>query len=115
MQLPCTPVVTHMATTYPEMEFYLKGRGAIGDYLLGIFKEYEKDHYAWSKVLWDMTAVAWLINGDWAPSNLIHSPIVTDQHTFSFDDSRHLIRAAYFIRRDGIFGDFFHKIEDATK
>jgi len=114
MQLPCTPVVTHMATTYPEMKFYLEGRGAIGDYLLEIFKAYEKDDYAWSKVLWDMTAVAWLINGDWTPSDLIHSPIVTDQHTFSFDDSRHLIRAAYHIRRDAIFGDFFHKIEDAA-
>jgi inosine-uridine nucleoside N-ribohydrolase len=115
MQLPCTPVVTHLATTLPEMDFYLKGRGAIGDYLLEIFKEYEKDHYAWSKVLWDMTAVAWLINGDWTPSHLIHSPIATDQYTFSFDDSRHFIRAAYHIRRDAIFGDFFHKIEDAAR
>jgi inosine-uridine nucleoside N-ribohydrolase len=115
MQLPCTPVVTHLATTLPEMEAYLKGRGAIGDYLLQIFEEYEKDQYAWSKVLWDMTAVAWLINGDWTPSNLIHSPIVTDQYTFSFDGSRHLIRAAYHIRRDPIFGDFFHKIEDAAR
>ena len=114
VQLPCTPVVTHMATTYPEMKYYLEGRGAIGDYLLEIFKAYEKDHYAWSKVLWDMTAVAWVINGNWAPSDLIHSPIVTDQHTFSFDDSRHFIRAAYHIRRDAIFGDFFHKIENAA-
>jgi purine nucleosidase len=115
MQLPCTPVVTHLATTLPEMEFYLRGRGAIGDYLLEIFRDYEKGQFAWSKVLWDMTAVAWLINGDWTPSHLIHSPIVTDQHTFSFDDSRHLIRAAYHIRRDAIFGDFFHKIEDAAR
>ena len=110
VQLPCAPVVTHFATTVPEMETYLKGRGAIGDYLLEIFKEYHKDHYAWSKVLWDMTAVAWLVNADWTPSNLIHSPIVTDQHTFSVDDSRHLIRAAYFINRDAIFGDFFQKM-----
>jgi hypothetical protein len=115
MQLPCTPVVTHLATTLPEMEFYLKGRGAIGDYLLEIFRGYRKDHYAWSKVLWDMTAVAWLIDGDWTPSHLIHSPIVTDQYTFSFDGSRHFIRAAYHIRRDSIFADFFRKIEDAAR
>lgn len=113
VQMPCVPVVTHLATTLPEMETYLKGRGAIGDYLLEIFREYQKDQYAWSKVLWDMTAVAWLINADWTPTNLIHSPIVTDQHTFSQDDSRHLIRAAYFIKRDAIFGDFFRKIEEA--
>ena len=115
MQLPCTPVVTHLATTYPEMKYYLEGRGAIGDYLLEIFREYERGRIAWSKVLWDMTAVAWLINGDWTPSDLIHSPIVTDQHTFSFNDSRHFIRAAYHIRRDAIFGDFFRKIEEAAR
>ncbi len=115
VQMPCVPVVTHLATTVPEMETYLKGRGAIGDYLLEIFKDYQKDHYAWSKVLWDMTAVAWLVNADWTPTNLIHSPIVTDQHTFSQDDSRHFIRAAYFINRDAIFGDFFRKIEAAAK
>jgi inosine-uridine nucleoside N-ribohydrolase len=115
VQLPCTPVVTHFATTVPEMETYLKGRGAIGDYLLQIFKDYREDHYAWSKVLWDMTALAWLINADWTPSHLIHSPIVTDQYTFSFDDSRHLVRAVYYIRRDPIFRDFFQKIEAAAR
>ncbi len=115
VQMPCVPVVTHLATTLPEMETYLKGRGAIGDYLLEIFREYQKDQYAWSKVLWDMTAVAWLVNADWTPTNLIHSPIVTDQHTFSVDNSRHMIRAAYFINRDAIFGDFFRKIEEAGK
>jgi len=77
VQLPCTPVVTHFATTVPEMERYVGGRGPIGDYLLTIFKDYHKDHFAWSKVLWDMTAVAWLVNDQWLSSDLVHSPIVT--------------------------------------
>ncbi len=81
VQLPCTPIVTHFATTAPEMERYVGGRGAIGDYLLTIFKDYNHDHFAWSKVLWDMTAVAWVINPRWLPSDLVHSPIVTDNYT----------------------------------
>jgi len=111
VQLPCTPVVTHFATTVPEMERYVGGQGAIGDYLLQIFKDYHKDHFAWSKVLWDMTAVAWVINQRWLPSNLVHSPIVTDNYTFSFDQSRHLIRCVYFVQRDPIFRDFFTKLQ----
>jgi inosine-uridine nucleoside N-ribohydrolase len=111
VQLPCTPVVTHFATTVPEMERYVGGRGAIGDYLLRIFKEYKKDHFAWSKVLWDMTAIAWLINDKWLPSDLVHSPIVTDNCTFSFDQSRHLIRTVNFVQRDPIFRDFFTKLD----
>jgi purine nucleosidase len=115
VQLPCTPIVTHFTTTVPEMERYVAGRGAIGDYLLKIFKEYRKDHFAWSKVLWDMTAVAWLINDRWLPSDLVHSPIVTDNYTFSFDRSRHLIRAVNFVQRDPIFRDFFTKLEKQSK
>jgi inosine-uridine nucleoside N-ribohydrolase len=115
VQLPCTPVVTHFTTTVPEMERYVGGRGAIGDYLLTIFKDYRKDHFAWSKVLWDMTAVAWLINNRWLPSDLVHSPIVTDNCTFSFDQSRHLIRAVNFVHRDPIYRDFFTKLDKRAK
>lgn len=111
VQLACTPVVTHFATTVPEMERYVGGRGPIGDYLLKIFKDYRKDHFGWSKVLWDMTAVAWIIDDKWLPSNVVHSPIVTDNYTFSFDDSRHLIRTVKFVNRDPIFRDFFTKLQ----
>lgn len=111
VQLPCTPIVTHFTTTVPEMERYVGGRGAIGDYLLEIFKGYRKDHFGWSKVLWDMTAVAWVINPRWLPSELVHSPIVTDNYTFSIDRSRHLIRVVSFVQRDPIFRDFFTKLE----
>lgn len=111
VQLPCTPVVTHFATTVPEMERYVGGRGPIGDYLLEIFKAYKQDHYAWSKVLWDMTAVAWVVNPRWLPSDLVHSPIVTDNYTLSIDHSRHLMRYVYHVQRDPIFRDFFTKLE----
>ena len=111
VQLPCTPIVTHFTTTVPEMERYVAGRGAIGDYLLEIFKQYRQDHFGWSKVLWDMTAVAWVIDARHLPSDLVHSPIVTDNYTFSFDQSRHLIRVVHFVHRDPIFRDFFTKLD----
>ncbi len=115
VQLPCTPAVTHLTTTVPEMERYVAGRGPIGDYLLKIFKDYRKDHFGWSKVLWDMTAIAWLIDARWLPSDLVHSPIVTDNYTYSFDRSRHLIRVVNFVQRDPIFRDFFTKLEKQSK
>jgi len=110
VQLPCTPVVTHFLTTVPEMERYLSGKGPTAEYLLEIFRDYHADHFAWSKVLWDMTAVAWVINPSWLPSNLVHTPIVTDQYTFSSDASRHFMRSVYFLKRDPIFRDFFEKV-----
>jgi len=114
VHVPCCGVTTHLHTTMPEIERHVDGKGAIGDYLAQIFREHSGDHFAWSKVLWDMAAVAWIINDQWVPTNIVHSPIVTDQVTWSFDQSRHLIRSASFVHRDPIFRDFFAKLEVAN-
>jgi purine nucleosidase len=111
VHIPCRGVTTHLLTTVPEMERYVQGRGAIGDYLVEIFKAYHDDHYAWSKVIWDIAAISYLIDDSWVPTDLVHSPILTDGLTWSFDASRHLIRSATFVHRDPIFRDLFTKLE----
>jgi purine nucleosidase len=111
VHVPCRGVTTHLLTTVPEIERYVEGRGAIGDYLAQIFKAYVADHYAWSKVLWDIATIAYLIDDRWVPTEIVHSPILTDQLTWSFDNSRHLIRSANFVHRDQIFRDLFTKLE----
>ena len=63
-----------------------------------------------SSVIWDISTIAWLLNSDWVPSNLVHSPLLTDQVTWSVDQSRHLVRVANFVHRDPIFRDMFNKI-----
>jgi purine nucleosidase len=111
VRIPCLGVASHLLTTRPEIECYVQGRGGIGNYLAEIFEAYHVDHYARSKVIWDVAAIAYLINADWVPTDLVHSPIVTDQVTWSFDPSRHLIRCARSVDRDAIFGDLFAKLE----
>jgi len=108
--LPCRPVVSHLLTTIPELTYYLKGKTQISDYLLNIVTEYGKGREAYSKVIWDVSAVAWLINPQWVQTNLVHSPIMTDQVTFSVDQSRHFIRMASSLNRDKIFADLFKKL-----
>jgi purine nucleosidase len=111
VRIPCLGVASHLLTTLPEIERYVQGRGAIGDYLARIYTGYHTDQYARSKVMWDIAAIAYLLNPDWVPTDLVHSPIVTDQATWSFDPSRHLIRCAGYVDRDAIFKDLFTKLE----
>jgi inosine-uridine nucleoside N-ribohydrolase len=112
VQYPCMGVVSSFYTTVPEMEHNLKGQNEIADYLLKIFKDYHKDHFAWSKVLWDMTAVSYLVNRDWTPSQLVHAPRVNESDTYSFNNNQHFIRMVYQIQRDPIFRDFFRKVQN---
>ncbi len=108
--MPCQPVVSHFHTTIPELTYYLKGKNELSDYLYNIVVEYSGGRDAWSKVLWDVTGVAWLVNPSWLPTNLVHSPILTDQVTYSVDQSRHFIRIATSLNRDAIFRDLFQKM-----
>lgn len=116
IQLPTQPVTSHLLTTVPEVEANLKGQGAIGDYLVQIFKAYnDKDSFAWSKVIWDISAIAYVVNPTWFTTEIRSSPILTDQVTYSFDNSRHLYRVATHLNRDKIFGDMFRKIQQHAK
>jgi inosine-uridine nucleoside N-ribohydrolase len=111
VHVPCLNVTDHLATTQAEMERFVKGRGAIGDYLYQIYAGYYADHFARSKPLWDVGPVAWLVNPDWVDTVLVHSPILTTEQTWSHDPHRHLIREARYVQRDDIFGDLFRKLE----
>lgn len=112
VMLPCATVASHLLATVPELEAYVAGRGAIGDFLVETFKGYSDDHFGWSKEIWDLAPIAWLLNSEWTPSVLEHSPILTDQVTWSIDRSRHLMRIATGVRRNPIFTDLFRKIAE---
>jgi inosine-uridine nucleoside N-ribohydrolase len=127
--IPCQGVTTHLRSTVSEIEQYVEGKGAIGDFLAETFKGYSDDHFAWSKEIWDVVAIAYLLNADWLPSHIVSSPIISQQTagdvvnhkptdwlkhqlTWSFDHSRHQIRCAYYVQRDPIFRDLFTKLDD---
>ncbi len=111
--IPCGGVTTHLQTTIVELERYLSGKNALCDYLVGIVKDYAGNPYAWSKVIWDVATIAYLINPDWVPTHLVHSPILTDNITWSVNAERHLIRYAHYLHRDPIFRDLFRRLSGA--
>jgi inosine-uridine nucleoside N-ribohydrolase len=110
VHLPCQNVVSHLTTTKAEIDTYVRGQGPIGDYLADIFSAYTDDHFGWSKEIWDIAAIAYLLHNNWVHTTLVHSPILTDQLTWSVDSSRHFIRSAFYIDRDAIFRDLFTKL-----
>ena len=113
--MPCAGVVDHLITTLPEINTYVRGKGEIGDFLAMRYEGCAENHFAYSRVIWDLSTVAWLCCPDGVNTELQHSPILTDQVTWSQDASRHLIRVASFINRDLVFGDLFRRLEQYSK
>lgn len=126
--IPCYGVTSHLRTTLAEIEKYVKGCGAIGEYLARTYKRFTTDHFARSKELWDDVTIGYLIDPAWVPSTLVPSPVIAQREpvdalrdaqtvqkqrllTWSFDHTRHLIRCAYYAERDPILRDLFVKLE----
>jgi purine nucleosidase len=110
--MPCKPVVSHFHTTLPELKHHLGGKNKLADYLVNIVDDYSGGREVYSKVIWDVVAVAWLVNPRWVPTHLVHSPVLTTQLTYSTDRSRHFIRMAASLNRDAIFSDLFRKLAE---
>ena len=112
VMVPCKGVTSHLISTVPEIEKYIESQGAIGKFLAMRFKEYNDNHKGWSKEIWDMAAVGFVINDKWAPTNIIPSPILLDDMKWKIDSNRHPIKIVYEIKRDAILKDFITKLEN---
>ncbi len=115
VQLPCCGVVDHFLTSRYELEHWLKGKNELCDYLVENTIE-EAESYAagkpWTRVIWDVTAVAWLLNedGSFMSDVLKHSPIPEYDHRYSYDDRRHFYTYVHSVNRDRLFAELFNKL-----
>lgn len=113
IQIPCNGVCTEFLTTIPEVEYYLKNKNPLCDYLLELTRAYNsKGRKAWSKVIWDVTAVAAVACPDTLEMVQIPRPIVTDSSNYAFDNARPHYLYVRRIKRDALYADLFTKLEN---
>ena len=117
VQIPTKNVAEHLRTTTPELDQHMRGRSRIGDYLYGQFLQYsavrakgKNEGFPYSKVIWDISAVAWLNNPEWVPSEIAPSPVLTDDMHWESAAGRHNIRVATNVDRDAVFNDLFFRL-----
>ncbi len=115
VMLPCMGVVSHLATTGPELNYWLKGKNPLCTYLCDITVEeanmFNQGEF-WSRVIWDVAAVGWFMDyeHECIYDRLEPSPLPAYDGTYSFVRNRHPIKYVYGIRRDRIFEDLFTKL-----
>jgi inosine-uridine nucleoside N-ribohydrolase len=118
VNIPTKNVSEHLRTTTFEVDHFLKGKSPIADYLASEFTTFMKGHsrqpgFAASKVIWDISAVAWLVNPAWVPTSIAPSPTLTDDMKYRATSGRHVVRVATDCNRDAIFNDLFRKLAQA--
>lgn len=88
---------------------YMRG---MDDVPIDIGNSFCARHVAWSRIVWDISTVGYLINPNWCASNLVPAPILTSDMRWEFAEGRHSIRLCYYVSRDHLFGDLYAKLED---
>lgn len=88
---------------------YLEGTSDYPEDIMGK-NVYQEDTYAWSKIIWDISVIGYLINPTWVHTTLVPTPVLTDDFKWNLAETRHTMRVANFIKRDSVFGDMFKKL-----
>lgn len=115
VQLPCCGVVNAFAVSEAELDFWFSGKNTFCDYLVSHAKKTAKDYSkgrAWSRVIWDVTAVAWLLNDDdrFMLSRVIPRYMPTYEGKYKENPDGMPMRYVYYLRRDNLFNDLIDKI-----
>lgn len=108
--LPCKGVVSNLKTSIYEVEHYLKGKNQLCNYLCERFYNDGKHGIQTRRVIWDISAVAYLINKDWFKTSKINCPNINDDTSYELNTNNHLITMVNYLDSDKIYQDLFSKL-----
>lgn len=118
--LPGYHVGAQLKISYPEMEQFIKPKGAIGAYLWHLYTNNPlHDMFAITNtktktwVIWDIINVAWLFSDNYVSMRITNSPALNDDLFWETDPNRHLMAEAFDLNRDAIFEDLYQTLERA--
>lgn len=115
--IPCLGVASHLTTTIYELNNYLSD-SKIGRFLIGNFKNLKKhyfkseeEEYGQSKTLWDLSAIAYVINKNWFMIKNVSAPNILPNADYELTKNRHNITFVKYLQRNKIFNDYFLKMQ----
>ncbi len=112
--VPCVGVVSAFTTSEPELRYWLGGKGALCDYLVentvAAAELYAKGR-PWTRVIWDVCAVGWLVGGErLVRSDLREIRLPDYSHGYEPPMEGSVMRYVYEIKRDALFCDLVKKL-----
>ena len=121
--LPGFHVGAQLRLSLPELERHVRPCGAIGEHLhhrythnplsdLAGIDDVRRPGFSW--VIWDLICIAWLLDPDWVPSELVATPGLSDERRWLAPAAgAPPMREAHAVARDAVFGDFFETLRRA--
>ena len=115
--IPCRSVASHLDITLDELRPALAPAGELGKFLYGRTEELMKLRNIPSKVIWDISTVAYFSVPDACFAHPIPAPVLGDDKSWNPVAGRHDIVMVRALDREAVFADLFRKLAtfDAAK
>ena len=111
---PGSGVAYSLTTSVQELEYWLKGKNRLCDYLVKRYIEVAGSWHktpVWSHPLVDVAAVSWLLNDQpYMNDRLVPTPLISYTGHYEFNPRGPLMRYVYSMNRDAILSDLFTRI-----
>ena len=115
IQIPCMGVASSFLTTIPEIKACLQGKNQLCDYLVEETLDYSKldggeNWFGWSKIIWDVLAIAVLTKTDAFEKEIVKKPKLTDDKKWIMQQDGDEMLLITYVYRDPIYIDCFSRL-----
>ncbi|MCI8548327.1 MAG: hypothetical protein HFJ38_05510, partial [Bacilli bacterium] len=108
--IPCKNVASNLRTSIYELNHYLKDKSELCNYLIDRFYNDGYHGIQERRVIWDIAAVAYLINRNWFEVKEISCPNIRDDTSYELTTNRNKITMVNYIDVDKVYTDLFEKL-----
>ena len=107
--LPCN-VVSDLRIDIAELKSKLDNRKELNKYLIERFYNDGYHGIQETRVIWDISVIAYMINKNWFETEKISCPNIKEDSSYELTDNRHSITFVTKLDRDRIYEDLFRKL-----
>lgn len=111
--IPCKNVASNLVTSIYELNYYLKDKSELCNYLLDRFYNDGYHGIQERRVIWDISVIAYMINKDWFTTQEISCPTIKDDTSYVLTSNYHKIAMVNYIDVNNVFHDLFKKLSSS--
>lgn len=110
--IPCNGVASNLTSSIYELENHFNINNGLGKYLYDRFYNDGQHGITKRRVLWDISAIGYVINPYWFETFKIKCPKITDDLKYTNSNLTHEITFVNKINVNALYKDMFEKIGD---
>ena len=108
--LPCENVVSELKINIDELKENLDTKSPLCNYLISKFYDDGFHGVEETRVIWDISVIAYMINKKWFETEQISCPSIREDTSYEVTENRHNITFVTKLNRNKIYEDLFNKL-----